>query len=741
MSAGYGFFQFRWVVPDNSPMSGTSVQVLFKPPEVLDPNFMMEAVGRMLTSVLVPDVIVVQAPLDEVASLKQQFSKLPLQQVRARCKAKQVSLNLIGYGRSGKWEAFHNLECPNAKLKGLLYEHKLEIDSAGLAELFRPEDVLVEAPTGFTFVKPSGSRLRYFIRPEEVLTHSENVQYLAYCLLPRVAQRETTLRTPLRTIYVDSMAISSVAFALRGMIGSGVPADLPRIESFHSHKGLEAMKRPTEGESFCIISASSSMSLERAWMKKAKCTANEVVTLLTFEEAEDCHQALFQLARPANDETESAVGPLKDIRIVGERFLPERIGLKRVLLSTTHHDLQLVRDFSEALTAVLLPYRGNGVQRTRPVFVDGSKLIKDSKFQSWLSKQLAQRVPVSIQGVVHQDDAASRCLALTCLKILKDEHSVTLPGEPVPASELHNASIDTAKGLLVVAAVVGRGAKVLSISRDLRELHDKGARTYLIGAQISEFSEQISSLANNLKFSSSKANIQVEVYRKLSVGSVAAQSFTTEQEFFVARQDQLPERLSERLDDLRNRNIGCADGIFLPSGAKLDKALELRKDFAYWTSGKYNPGAHNGVAVFATACALLQNARENSKLDAEQRLSGVSFQQVVLHPENFARYNDGIIQAALLRAAFPSELDYSSDEELSRNMKDFITKVFQSRTRAQGEAALEFALALVTERMKLSSTDWSEVRDTVRSLAQDSNELDTALRVMFDLQGVPSSEF
>ncbi|WP_197326558.1 hypothetical protein [Ralstonia solanacearum] len=136
---------------------------------------MMEAIGRMLTSVLVPDVIVVQAPLDEVASLKQQFSKLPLQQVRARCKAKQVSLNLIGYGRSGKWEAFHNLECPNAKLKGLLYEHKLEIDSAGLAELFRPEDVLVEAPAGFTFVKPSGSRLRYFIRPEEVLTHSENV--------------------------------------------------------------------------------------------------------------------------------------------------------------------------------------------------------------------------------------------------------------------------------------------------------------------------------------------------------------------------------------------------------------------------------------------------------------------------------------------------------------------------------------------------------------------------------------
>lgn len=741
MSAGYGFFQFRWVVPDDSQMSGTSVQVLFKPPEALDPNFMMDAIGGMLTSILVPDVIVVQAPLDEIASLKTLFSKLPLRQVRARCKAKRVSLNLLGYGRSGKWEAYHNLECPNTKLRALLSDHKPKIDAAGLAELFKPEDVLVEAPTGFTFVKPSGSRLRYFIRPEEVLTHSENVQFLAYCLLPRVAQREATLRSPLRTIYVDSMAISSIAFALRGMLGSASAADLPRIESFHSHKGLEAMKRPTEGESFCIISASSSMSLERAWMKKAKCSSNEVVTLLTFEKAEDGHQALFQLARPASAESGSELGPLKDIRIVGERFLPERIGLKSVLLSKTHHDLPVVREFCESLTTVLLPYRGNGIQRTHPVFVDGGKLIEESTFLTWLKKQLAQRVPVSIQGVVHQDDTASRSLAFACIKILKDEHGITLHEEPISAAQLHSAPIEAAKGLLVVAAVVGRGAKVLSISRDLRELHDKGARTYLIGAQISEFSEQITSLANNLKFSSSKANIQVEVYRKLSVGSVAAQSFKTEQEFLLARQEQLPQRLSDRLDGLRNLNIGNAEDIFLPSGASLDKALELRRDFAYWTNGKYNPGAHNGVAVFATACALLQNARENSKLDVEQRLSGVSFQQVVLHPENFARYNDGIIQAALLRAAFPSELDYSSDEELSRSMKDFVTKVFQSRNRAQGEAALEFAVALATERMKLSPTDWSEVKETVRKLAQDSNELDTTLRVLFDLQGVPASEF
>ncbi|AXV82860.1 hypothetical protein [Ralstonia solanacearum] len=741
MSAGYGFFQFRWVVPDSSTMSGTSVQVLFKPPEVLDPNFMMEAITKMLASVLVPDVIIIQAPLDEVTVLKQQFSKLPLQQVRARCQAKRVSLNLVGYGRSGKWEAFHNLECPIPRLKDLLYKHKAEIDSAGLAELFKPADVLVEAPTGFTFVKPSGSRLRYFIRPEEVLTHSENVQFLAYCLLPRVALREAAIRTSLRTIYVDSMAISSVAFALRGMIGSATTADQPRIESFHSHKGLEAMTRPTEGESFCIISASSSMSLERAWMKKAKCTPNEVVTLLTFKEAEDCNQALFRLERPVEDENGSALGPLKDIRIVGERFLPERIGIKKVLLSKTHHDLPLVRDFSEALTTVLLPYRGNGMLRTRPVFVDGGPLVADAKFQEWLRKNLAQRVPVSIQGVVHQDDAASHTLAQICRHILQSEHGVVLPTTPVSAADLHKASIDATKSLLVVAAVVGRGAKVLSISRDLRELHDKGARTYLIGAQLSEFSEQIDSLANNLKFSSSKTNIQVAVYKKLSIGSAAAQSFENETEFLVARQDHLPDRLLGRLEELRNLNIASVDGIFLPSGVNLDKALELRKDFAYWASGKYNPGAHNGVAVFATACALLQNARENSKLDVEQRLSGVSFQQVVLHPENFARYNDGIIQAALLRAAFPSELDYSSDEELSRGMKDFITKVFQSRNRAQGEAALEFALALTTERMKLCPTDWSDVRDTVENLAQDSNELDTALRVMFDLQDTPSSGF
>lgn len=85
----------------------------------------------------------------------------------------------------------------------------------------------------------------------------------------------------------------------------------------------------------------------------------------------------------------------------------------------------------------------------------------------------------------------------------------------------------------------------------------------------------------------------------------------------------------------------------------------------------------------------------------------------VLDPENFARYNDGVIQAALLRAAHPSELDYSSHEETSRRMTDMLSGIFQLHEREQGEAALEFALALRCGRLKLSKSAMAHLGQTI----------------------------
>src|SRR5690606_29381259 len=113
---------------------------------------------------------------------------------------------------------------------------------------------------------------------------------------------------------------------------------------------------------------------------------------------------------------------------------------------------------------------------------------------------------------------------------------------------------------------------------------------------------------------------------------------------------------------------------FLPCGSSLMGSLQLRKDFAYWPSG-YREGADNGPAIFATIAAILQQARDRKFANPEHWLNTDAFQQVVLAPDNFARYNDGIIQAALLRAAYPSELDYSRDAASSIYMLDLLLKI------------------------------------------------------------------
>jgi hypothetical protein len=63
-------------------------------------------------------------------------------------------------------------------------------------------------------------------------------------------------------------------------------------------------------------------------------------------------------------------------------------------------------------------------------------------------------------------------------------------------------------------------------------------------------------------------------------------------------------------------------------------------------------------------------------------------------PSVFSRYDDGIIQAAFLRAALPTKLDYSAHEIYSKAMAAIILRVARGYSYERGEAAMEFIIAL-----------------------------------------------
>ena len=116
---------------------------------------------------------------------------------------------------------------------------------------------------------------------------------------------------------------------------------------------------------------------------------------------------------------------------------------------------------------------------------------------------------------------------------------------------------------------------------------------------------------------------------------------------------------------------------------------------------------------------ILQHARENANIKDEKRLESGELHQVLLTPEVFSRYDDGIIQGAFLRAAQPTELDYSAHETYSASMADIILRVIQGYGFERGDAAMEFIIALSIGKIRLHKEVDEKLRASIKVALQN----------------------
>jgi hypothetical protein len=93
------------------------------------------------------------------------------------------------------------------------------------------------------------------------------------------------------------------------------------------------------------------------------------------------------------------------------------------------------------------------------------------------------------------------------------------------------------------------------------------------------------------------------------------------------------------------------------------------------------------------------------------------FQHALICPETFTRFNDGVIQAALLRAAYPAELNYSVSPEMSNDMKRLLLKWLQYSDQPAGAAAGEFLLAIAVGKLKLRGKDQLDVLNYAKDIS------------------------
>ena len=694
-----GFFSFRWH-SESSADGAEDIAVVYKVPGAVDLSVLPDLLETVCLGPVVPSaVVMLQFGQD---GLVEALNSAPVKNALTRFTGRMPLL------------VFTMRPAPYSVTLGMALEASATLQRelttrfmsssgwtrAGLATIFDPKIVVIPAPSGYAFRKPSNDRSTYFIRAEMGLSTSAAVSFVAFAILQRLVQGYGKIPQELRLLFVDTMNVAATAFALREMLFLAGVRPVPQVESFHSYGGVDQVANPLPDTSLCIVSASSSMNLHRKWIREKALSARDIVTLVTFEDAEDAQHALHGLPAKARPE-QPPPSSVYDIQIAGEYFFPVIEPPRKVLLTTTSHGCpDYTKDFHLLRERWLFgAFRATAASATRrSLFIDANALLQAEEFQHWVNAKVPQLLKAGTAQIIFQDDKASETLAQHVAYIAT---ALGCTGVKVRnAKDVGESTIDRTAPIVCVAAVVGRGNALLSLSRDLRNCH-VGARLYLIGMQVAESLTKLNTFDRNLKHSSHKSPIEVLRRNVFLSSDTVAESFQQELALY-----QAPGEFAERKDSLLHGPE--AKQLFLPSGQQLRDALVLNVDFAFW-DGKYEPSAYQ-AEVLGTISAILQNARTSKLRSSEHQLRSPLLMHVALDPENFARFNEGIIQAALLRAALPSELDYRGDTQASAYMATLLSRV-AARFDLPQMATLEFLAAIATKRMQLNIDDTASVRD------------------------------
>lgn len=86
--------------------------------------------------------------------------------------------------------------------------------------------------------------------------------------------------------------------------------------------------------------------------------------------------------------------------------------------------------------------------------------------------------------------------------------------------------------------------------------------------------------------------------------------------------------------------------------------------------------------------------------------------------ENFARFSDPLLQACLLRAAKPAELNYLDNPAQSLRMSRLLTSVTSRPLTTRGGPTMEVLVALVSGRLQLKQ---EHVADILNALDANSD--------------------
>lgn len=610
--------------------------------------------------------------------------------------------------------------------------------------IFKNNGGLVESSKDHHFVFPSNKHCAKFIRTGNVLVHNTEIFFIAYQILQRLKDY--------KTIYCDTASINVLPFAALELARRlGIMNDFPSVESFNSYEVFEARKTPFSPTDFVLISSSTSGNIIDRMVKNQLVTPEQVL-LIYFLGPQDrshahqknilCDLTYDNMKFPVGvDQFDTYPNELEctlcrdfsfPIKIQGDVFLTVKPKITKVLLTATFkHVPKFLNGFVEAYRvdkslhptdAVIRAYyketKGDN-EANYETYIDTSKIYTKKEFEKKLDRLIDKHIPANTKYLIYLPDESSKKLA----EIISEKASWKKTPSMIRLNDDLGKHLKNEPGCaIIVASCIVTGKNLLHVSRVMRPF-DELSLIYFIGV----FGTNNESNESTLKSSLSRGKDRSDIRPIVAVESIytALDKYNTIWELeknylenLIAECDeekQLFLLINERINTLLDNKatIGLSDDVFLKTHN--NERLYLRKNFAFWDFNYNEKEVFQSEVHFSINSII--NFLENKEIRSDCSLQQSTYVRNILSTENFTRFNDGIIQASLLRSVSPECLSYDLDIDSSIQMRTLLESMLDKHDTEHGEAIMEFLLAIGMRRLRLQRED----RNHILKLGQRCN--------------------
>lgn len=598
-----------------------------------------------------------------------------------------------------------------------------EVIESGITAMIsgREKEIVVQAPPGTVFAKPSGKVLEEFIYASQLARNNFEHQFLAMCLL-----KYSPKQAEIKHIYIDTASISALAEALSYYLSrfQNTKCKSVNYSTYSSYEGMEASLPDSTDDIWVIVSASANTSMAQKIVPLWSIRPEQVVTILSFLKAgckgeNNKGDEVVYCVKGISSVESDVTSPIK-VQVQGESFSVEASSPDEMLLTTAHKPAYVDKN--------IFPFRGEGIFRLncddQRVFIDVEKFINstsNSEFSEWLKQIVEWKVPKTLRAICYEkSDHAAKAFASLLNSILKKNGFKSAQISHADVSDHDELSKLGTSAVIVIAPAISSGRNFIDINRGLRLAKHKGMRVFISAFATPESQSSHKTFLSSLVKGVGGFDYSANIYKTVFVGHSEYSSWGEEAKkirhlITQAEESKKSKRgisfWKKRLSILEKTGEGVGEHTGIHSSDST-KSLSFSKDFVFWPSS-YSKSHYSLEAVYVTIATILQNAREHKVKN--QQLGNNIYHHTVIAPDNFVRFNDSFLQSCLWRAASPRELDYRRSELMSNEFIRILSRMISANKTPRGEACLDLIMAVVIGWIKLTPKCVEELKADIRA--------------------------